>query len=184
MTGWRTAFLKLSPRQRRLVRVALGVMATQVLLVAARVVEFLFGAPAAVWVPTSLLLFTFGFAAIGLSVRIRQVRIAETVERKRAAAQRRELLRLRAPDPASGQCPVCSLTDLDERAVGDELLEDGGTVLARVVAYGPHRAHSECAAMVPYVPPARSTSGGGSYRGDALGYHWTCKACGKRKLAD
>lgn len=69
-------------------------------------------------------------------------------------------LELKAPNPRPGQCPVCSLEDLDERAAGDELLGDTGTALARVVAYGPHRAHSECAAVVPYVPPPRSTSGG------------------------
>lgn len=67
---------------------------------------------------------------------------------------------LKAPNPAPGQCPVCGLTDLAERAVGDELLGDAGTALARVVAYGPDRAHSECAAVVPYVAPTRSTSGG------------------------
>lgn len=67
---------------------------------------------------------------------------------------------LKAPNPAQGQCPVCGLTDLAERAVGDELLGDAGTALARVVAYGPDRAHAECAAVVPYVAPARSTSGG------------------------
>lgn len=73
---------------------------------------------------------------------------------------------LKAPNPAQGQCPVCGLTDLAERAVGDELLGDAGTALARVVAYGPDRAHAECAAVVSYVPPPRSTSGG-----TAPGYH-------------
>jgi hypothetical protein len=60
-------------------------------------------------------------------------------------------LELNAPNPVPSQCPVCGLTDLDERAVGDEVLGDGGTALARVVAYGPWRAHSECAAVVPYA---------------------------------
>lgn len=69
-------------------------------------------------------------------------------------------LGLKAPNPMPGQCPVCSLEDLDERAADDAFMGDTGTPLARVVAYGPDRAHSECAAVVPYVPPLRSTSGG------------------------
>lgn len=73
-------------------------------------------------------------------------------------------LELKAPNPRPGQCPVCSLEDLDARAADDAFMGDTGTELARVVAYGPDRAHSECAAVVPYVPPSRSTSGGTAYQ--------------------
>lgn len=66
---------------------------------------------------------------------------------------------LKVANPVPGQCPVCGLADLDERAVGDELLGDAGTALARVVPYGPDRAHAECAAVVPYAAPLRSTPG-------------------------
>jgi hypothetical protein len=72
-------------------------------------------------------------------------------------------LELKAPSPRPGQCPVCSLEDLEERAADDAFMGDTGTALARVVKYGPDRAHSECAAVVPYEPPLRSTSGG-TYR--------------------
>lgn len=149
-----------SPRLRHLVRFALGVMATQVLLIAARVAEFLSGASAVVWVPTSLLIFAFAALGLVVSMRMHQVRLAETAERERAAVERRDLLRLRAPDPGPGQCPVCSLTDLDALAADDRFLGHAGTPWARVVPHGPHRAHSECAAVVPYAPPPRSTSGG------------------------
>lgn len=66
---------------------------------------------------------------------------------------------LKAPNPAAGQCPVCGLEDLDERAVGDDLLGDAGTALARVVPYGPDRAHSECATVVPWVKPQYAQGG-------------------------
>ena len=78
MTNWRGGYAKLSPRLRRLVRIALGVMAAQILLLAARVAEFLFGAPAVLWVPTSLLIFAFAAGAFGVCARMRSVRIAES----------------------------------------------------------------------------------------------------------
>jgi hypothetical protein len=90
-------------------------------------------------------------------------------------------LELKAPNPEAGQCPVCSLTDLDERAIGDELLGDAGTAFARVVAYGPHRAHSECAAVVPYTKPhAPGTAAVAEHThfGSSVDGHWTycCEA--------
>ena len=66
-------------------------------------------------------------------------------------------LALKAPNPKPGQCPVCSLEDLDERAADDAFMGDTGTPPARVVPYGPDRAHSECAAVVPYAAPAKPT---------------------------
>lgn len=168
-------FATLSPRMRRLVRAALALMAAQVLLVALRVAEFVSGAPADVWVPTTLLMLAFPAAAIGQSLLMRRVRLAEAAERERAAAEREKLLRLHAPNPAPGQCPVCALTDLDDLAAGDALLEYEGTGWARVVAYGPGRAHSECAAVVPYVASPRSTSPGAAAHGG-------CAAAGKPRL--
>lgn len=160
MSDWRSLFAALSPRMRRLTRWALALMAGQLLAIVARAAEWLLGSGAQVWVPTTLLMFAVSLAAIGQSLHMRRVRLAETAQRQREAAEHKEFRRLRAPNPAPGQCPVCSLADLDERAIGDELLGDAGTVLARVVSYGPDRAHAECAAVVPYAAPPRATSGG------------------------
>lgn len=147
---------------RRLVRLAAVFMAAQVVTIVARVVEFLTGAPVFVWVSTTLLSFALAAPGIGVSLRMRSVRLAETAERERDAARRREFLLLRAPDPRPGQCPVCSLEDLDELAVHDEFAREIDPECVRVVPYGPHRAHYACAKTVPYVAPTRSTSGGTS----------------------
>lgn len=89
-------------------------------------------------------------------------------------------LDLKAPNPAPGQCPVCGLEDLDERAAGDDLLGDAGTALAKVVPYGPDRAHFECAATVPYVDRAAARAErerehlAGQHR---LGAKYDCPIC-------
>lgn len=160
VSGWRSLFAAMSPRMRRLVRWSLALMAGQLLAVVARVVEFVLSAPVSVWVPTSVLMFGLGGPCIGLSLRMRAVRLAEDAEAQAERVRRAEFLRLRAPDPLPGQCPVCAYDDLGVLGERDRDLGVEGTELARVVAYGPHRAHSECAAVVPYVPPPRSTSGG------------------------
>lgn len=68
-------------------------------------------------------------------------------------------LDLKAPSPRPGQCPVCSLEDLDELAVDDEFAREIDPDLARVVAYGPDRAHFACAAVVPYKAPTVKPGG-------------------------
>ena len=82
---------------------------------------------------------------------------------------------LNAPDPAPGQCPVCGLEDLDELGVHDEMAAEIDPALVRVVAYGPHRAHYACAAVVPCVAapkPAKHHCFGFSSGG-----HWTYCGC-------
>ncbi len=178
----------LSPRMRKLVRIALALMAAQALLIVLRAGEFVFGAPTSVWAPTTLLMFALAPAGIGVSLRMRSVRLAEQAGRERERLGRAEFLRLRAPNPAPGQCPVCGLADLDERAVGDGLLGDAGTALARVVPYGPDRAHAECAAVVPYAAPPLTVAGGATQvaaKGSRMA-RWlapTVEAEGERLLA-
>lgn len=155
MSDWRSLFAALSPRMRRLTRWALALMAGQLLAIVARAAEWLLGSGAQVWVPTTVLMFALAPAGIGVSLHMRSVRLAEQAGRDREALRRAEFQRLRAPRPDPGQCPVCAYDDLDALAERDRDLEVEGTPLARVVGYGPDRAHAECAEAVPHVPPRK-----------------------------
>lgn len=85
---------------------------------------------------------------------------------------------LKAPDPAPGQCPVCSLADLDELGVHDEMAAEIDPALVRVVAYGPHRAHYACAAVAPYVaPPKPARHHCFGFYTPAPGERWTYCGC-------
>jgi hypothetical protein len=56
-------------------------------------------------------------------------------------------LKLHAPDALPGQCPVCGMEDVKQLAKQDREL--GGE---RVVPYGKHLAHWDCAELLPCAP--------------------------------
>lgn len=92
------------------------------------------------------------------AARWRERRAARAAAETSAPAPPR--LELKAPNPRPGQCPVCSLEDLDELAVHDDFAREIDPECVQVVPYGPHRAHYACAKTAPYIAPRRSTSGG------------------------
>lgn len=118
------------------------------------------GMPLSAWylAPFSAGSFAFTLRAIVMIRRAREQeqrgldkRVEEKVRREQL---HQELHTLKAPDADSGQCPVCSLGDLAELAAVDEYLEEPGSRFTRVVPYGAHRAHQECAELVPYKKTA------------------------------
>jgi len=107
--------------------------------------------------PFAAAAFAFTVRTIVLTGRMR-VQYQREVDERAVEAARREKLRqqlhtLVAPDAVDGQCPVCGLDDLDELAAVDQELEEGAdSRFTRVRTYGSHRAHAECAELVPYKP--------------------------------
>lgn len=142
---------------RRLIAWSVAWMALDVTLMAARVVEYFASALLLAGDVTTLCALGASGALIGTGLAMRRVRLTEAADAEVRKARRTEFLRLRAPSPTTGQCPVCAMDDLDVLAERDRELELDGTPLVRVVTYGPVRAHQECAEAVPYVPPAWST---------------------------
>lgn len=167
-TGQRGGQLaRLNPRVRRLVLGWLVLAVTQIALIVVRFAEFATGAAPGIQDATGAVMGVLALALIGVALRnlvvnrqIRREREAEAARRQKEADVRWEFLRLRAPNPAPGQCPVCAFDDLDDLAERDRYIEAEGTPSARVTAYGPDQAHAECAAAVPYAPPPQATTGG------------------------
>jgi hypothetical protein len=87
-------------------------------------------------------------------VRARRESRVLSVARLRAEAELAELHTPRVPDAGPDQCPVCAGFGLDDLAADDAFMDRGA--LAKVVAYGPRRAHWDCAEFVPHKPPVIS----------------------------
>jgi hypothetical protein len=118
-----------------------------------------------------ILALGMSWLALGIPVGIEAMSVAWlVVNRAPKPPPPAPRLELKAPNPEPGQCPVCSMTDL---AAVDEAEAFLGRP-DRVVAYGPWRAHWDCAEVVPYeapkpvLPPREVHVSGGSC---------TCFAC-------
>lgn len=113
-----------------------------------------------------------------------------------AKAEAKALRTPRAPDAGPDQCPVCGGFGLGELAADDKLMERGAD-RAKVVPWGPKRAHWDCAEFVPHKapgqPPSASravreqpsliTGSGYVFTGQHIGAYWTCRYCKERKAA-
>lgn len=102
---------------------------------------------------TWLLLASFGVLIAGLCVPVYRFAFPEAPVRRTGAAAVPCAWVVRLPCPEPGQCPVCGMTDLDELAQED--MDFGACV--RVVPYGIHYAHWDCAELVPVRPGAPGT---------------------------
>lgn len=93
--------------------------------------------------------FALGVAAAGEKL----LELVAHAEPPRAAASKSPTVwTARLEDPGPGQCPVCAMEDVKERAERDEVFELDASRCA-IVPYGDHRAHWDCAELVPYRAP-------------------------------
>jgi hypothetical protein len=131
--------------------------------------------PRSVGLPPSLGLDGLGAWCVVMSVRtgLAQAGVRLAAE----ATESVELRTPRVPDAGPDQCPVCGGFGLDALAADDQFMERGPD-RAKVVTYGPRRAHWDCAEVVPYKPVTAVELRAEAHRAEHVGqFHPDCFEC-------